>query len=116
MKVQTIVASAYKRKKRIRVIGASHSFSSIALPEEICMSLNEMRGLDAIDVEKGEATFWAGTYLYEIGPLLKEQGFALENMGDIQEQTIAGAVSTGTHGTGNYVRFSFQSSCKMGMD
>ncbi len=98
--LQTIVASAFKNNKRIRVIGASHSFSSIALPEEICMSLHEMRGLDAIDVEKGEATFWAGTYLYEIGPLLKEQGFALENMGDIQEQTIAGAVSTGTHGTG----------------
>lgn len=98
--LQEIVGNAFKEGKRIRVIGAGHSFSPIALPEEICLSLNEMRGLASIDKERGEATFWGGTYLYEIGPLLKEHGFALENMGDIQEQTIAGAVSTGTHGTG----------------
>lgn len=98
--LQSLVETAYKNGKRIRVIGASHSFSPIALPEEICISLHEMRGLDSVDAASGEATFWGGTYLYEIGPILKEHGLALENMGDIQEQTIAGAVSTGTHGTG----------------
>ncbi|MGE8203703.1 D-arabinono-1,4-lactone oxidase [Heyndrickxia sp. NPDC080065] len=98
--LQAIVGKAFKDGKRIRIIGASHSFSPIALPEEICISLHEMRGMDSVDKERGEATFWGGTYLYEIGPLLKEHGLALENMGDIQEQTIAGAVSTGTHGTG----------------
>ena len=42
----------------------------------------------------------AGTYLSEIGEALKDHGLALENMGDVQEQTIAGSVSTATHGTG----------------
>lgn len=99
-KLQEIVRKASREGKRIRVIGASHSFSPIALPEEICISLHEMRGVYSVDKERGEVTLWGGTYLYEIGPMLKEHGFALENMGDIQEQTIAGAVSTGTHGTG----------------
>src|SRR5690606_36781887 len=45
-------------------------------------------------------TFYAGTYLYEVGPLLAEYGLALLNMGDIQKQSLAGAISTGTHGTG----------------
>ena len=47
-----------------------------------------------------EARLWAGTYLYEAAPLLGTVGMAFENMGDVQEQTIAGAISTGTHGTG----------------
>lgn len=95
-----IVQHARETKKTIRVTGAAHSFSAVAMPEHIALSLHNMRGLISIDAEKQEATFWAGTYLYEIGPQLAKYGFALINMGDIQEQTIAGAVSTGTHGTG----------------
>ena len=98
--VVAIVKRAREKKKTIRVTGAAHSFSAVAMPEHIALSLHEMRGLIQIDKEKQEATLWAGTYLYEIGPLLAKHGFALINMGDIQEQTIAGAVSTGTHGTG----------------
>lgn len=89
-----------KQHKTIRVTGAAHSFSPVAKPDDIAISLHNMRGLIDLDKETGEATFWAGTYLYEIGPILAGFGFALANMGDIQEQTIAGAISTGTHGTG----------------
>lgn len=98
--LQTIVVRASRENKRIRVIGASHSFSPVAQPEDILISLHELRGLVEVNPDTQEATFWAGTYLYEIGPSLKEYHLALENMGDIQEQTIAGAISTGTHGTG----------------
>ncbi|MFJ7953377.1 D-arabinono-1,4-lactone oxidase [Lysinibacillus sp. NPDC096418] len=98
--VALIVKRAREKKKTIRVTGAAHSFSAVAMPEHIALSLHEMRGLIHLDKEKKEATLWAGTYLYEIGPLLANHGFALINMGDIQEQTIAGAISTGTHGTG----------------
>ncbi|MFJ7735738.1 D-arabinono-1,4-lactone oxidase [Lysinibacillus sp. NPDC097287] len=98
--VASIVKGAREKKKTIRVTGAAHSFSAVAMPEHIALSLHELRGLIHLDKEKQEATLWAGTYLYEIGPLLANHGFALINMGDIQEQTIAGAVSTGTHGTG----------------
>lgn len=98
--VGSIVKRAREKKKTIRVTGAAHSFSAVAMPEHIALSLHELRGLIHLDKDKQEATLWAGTYLYEIGPLLADYGFALINMGDIQEQTIAGAVSTGTHGTG----------------
>lgn len=98
--VANIVKQARESGKTIRVTGAAHSFSAVAMPEHIALSLHNMRGLIAVNEEKQEATLWAGTYLYEIGPLLAKHGFALSNMGDIQEQSIAGAVSTGTHGTG----------------
>lgn len=98
--LQDIVKKAARQHKRVRVIGASHSFSPVAMPEHIVLSLHHMRGLEKVDPTTNEAVILGGTYLHEIGPLLKEHGYALENMGDIQEQTIAGAVSTGTHGTG----------------
>ena len=87
-------------KRTIRVTGAAHSFSPVALPEQSALSLHNMRGLISVDKENQTATFWAGTYLYEVGPLLAQFGLALSNMGDIQQQTLAGAISTGTHGTG----------------
>ncbi|PNK59559.1 D-arabinono-1,4-lactone oxidase [Psychrobacter sp. FDAARGOS_221] len=98
--LQQIVKQARADKKRVRVTGAAHSFSGCAKPEEIAVSLHNMRGLISVDKEKKQATLHAGTYLHEIGDALREHGFALENMGDVQAQTIAGAASTSTHGTG----------------
>ena len=95
-----IVKQHAVNKKTIRVTGAAHSFSPVALPEQSAMSLHNLRGLIEVDYEAQTATFYAGTYLHEVGPLLEEHGLALINMGDIQEQTLAGAISTGTHGTG----------------
>lgn len=86
--------------KTIRVTGAAHSFSPVALPEHSAMSLHYLRGLIEVDEKEQTATFYAGTYLYEIGPLLAKYGLALINMGDIQQQSLAGVISTGTHGTG----------------
>ena len=80
--------------------GAAHSFNACARPEEIAISLHHLRGLVDIDKDRSEATVYAGTYLHELGDMLSEHGLALENMGDVQYQTLAGAVSTGTHGTG----------------
>lgn len=87
-------------KRTLRVTGAAHSFSPVAMPEQSAMTLHHLRGLISIDKEAYTATFYAGTYLYEVGPILAEYGLALSNMGDIQQQTLAGAISTGTHGTG----------------
>lgn len=98
--LQHIIKNARIAKKRIRVTGAAHSFSGCAMPEEIAISLHNMRGLISVDKDAQLATLHAGTYLYEIGDALREHGFALENMGDVQAQTIAGAASTATHGTG----------------
>ena len=98
--VCTIVKQHAASKRTLRVTGAAHSFSPVALPEQSAMSLHNLRGLIEVDSEKQTATFYAGTYLHEVGPLLEQHGLALINMGDIQEQTLAGAISTGTHGTG----------------
>lgn len=98
--IASIVEMASSEKQTIRTVGAAHSFSPVAKPQHHAMSLHQLRGLVAIDQEHRQATFWAGTYLHEIGPVLKQYGLALENMGDIAEQSIAGAISTGTHGTG----------------
>lgn len=98
--IQKTIKKAISFKQTIRVIGAGHSFSQVAKPEQIAMSLHEMRGLISLNLDKEEATFYAGTYLHEVGPILEAYHFALSNMGDIQEQTLAGVISTGTHGTG----------------
>ena len=95
-----IVKEHATKGKTIRVTGAAHSFSPVAMPEQSALTLHHLRGLIQVDKENGTATFYAGTYLYEVGPLLAQFGLALSNMGDIQAQTLAGAISTGTHGTG----------------
>ena len=87
-------------KRTIRVTGAAHSFSPVAMPEQSALTLHNLRGLISVNNEATTATFYGGTYLYEVGPLLAAYGLALMNMGDIQQQTLAGAISTGTHGTG----------------
>lgn len=98
--VSDIVKQHVQHKKTIRVTGAAHSFSPIAMPEQSALSLHHLRGLIRVGRDKREATFYAGTYLHEVGPILAQYGLALINMGDIQQQTLAGAISTGTHGTG----------------
>lgn len=96
----SIVKAHAQAKRTLRVTGAAHSFSPIALPQHSALSLHHLRGLISVNHQAQTATFWAGTYLYEVGPLLAAHGLALSNMGDIQEQTLAGVVATGTHGTG----------------
>lgn len=98
--LQNIVKLAVRENKRVRVTGAAHSFNGCAKPEEIAITLHHLRGIDAVDKAAKEVTVFGGTYLHEMGDMLREHGFALENMGDIQNQTIAGSISTGTHGTG----------------
>ena len=84
---------------RVKAIGAGHSFSGIAVPDGIQLDISAIDGLLAVDGTR--VTLGAGTNLYQLPALLDPLGLALENMGDIDRQTIAGATSTGTHGTGH---------------
>ncbi len=95
-----IVRSAHERGERVTAVGAGHSFSAVAVAPGIQLDLASLTGLLAIDATTREATFAAGTPLHAVGDLLAPHGLALESMGDIDRQTIAGAVATGTHGTG----------------
>jgi L-gulonolactone oxidase len=84
----------------VRVAGSGHSFTPLVPTDGVLVSLDRCRGLLAADAATGLVTMRAGTKLHELGPLLRAQGLALENQGDIDRQSIAGAIGTGTHGTG----------------
>jgi FAD-linked oxidoreductase len=82
----------------VKVAGAGHSFTDIACTDGVMVDLSGMTRVLA--VEGSEVTVEAGIRLRELGPALAERGLALENQGDVDAQTIAGAISTATHGTG----------------
>jgi FAD/FMN-containing dehydrogenase len=84
----------------IRVAGSGHSFTAVCATDGILLSLEQLTGVLETDAEAGTATIWAGTRIADTGAPLLDAGLALENMGDIDRQALAGAVSTGTHGTG----------------
>ena len=84
----------------LRVAGAGHSFPPVARSAETFVSLQRYTGLDDVDAETGRVTVRAGTPLSALTDALADHGLMLENMGDIDAQTVAGALSTGTHGTG----------------
>jgi FAD-linked oxidoreductase len=98
--VQRAVLAAARTGSRIKAIGAGHSFSGIALAPGVQLDL-DFSGLVAVDEATGRVTVAAGTHLYQLPALLKPYALALANMGDVDRQTIAGATSTGTHGTGD---------------
>lgn len=98
--VQRAVVAAAASGLRIKAVGSGHSFSGIALAPGLQLDLNDLSGLVAVDESLGLVTLAAGTRLHQLPGLLSPHGLALANMGDIDRQTIAGATSTGTHGTG----------------
>ncbi len=59
-----------------------------------------MHGLVSADLDRKRVVVRAGTRIGDIGRALNEIGLSLANQGDIDTQAIAGALSTGTHGTG----------------
>ncbi|MEV8212372.1 D-arabinono-1,4-lactone oxidase [Leifsonia sp. NPDC077715] len=98
--VQRAVQAAARKGMRIKPVGAGHSFTGIAVAPGVQLDLEDLTGIVDVDLERGRVTLAAGTHLHQLPRLLGPHGLALENMGDIDRQTIAGATSTGTHGTG----------------
>lgn len=82
-------------------MGSGHSFTALCASNGAIVSLENMTGLIGADAAAGEAELWAGTPIHQVGPLLHPHGLALANQGDIDRQTLGGAIGTGTHGTGN---------------
>ena len=98
--VQQIIRNALQSGSKIRCIGSGHSFTPLCVTGEILISLDNYQGIVELNKAENQATVKAGTKLHLLGALLFEQGLALENMGDVDRQSIAGTISTGTHGTG----------------
>jgi FAD-linked oxidoreductase len=102
--VVAIVRYARERGLPVKAIGAGHSFTAIAAAPGIQLDLSRLDGLIAVDTATARATLAAGTRLHQLPALLGPHGLAMENMGDIDRQSISGATSTGTHGTGAQFR------------
>lgn len=98
--VAAAVADAAGAGRRVKAVGAGHSFSGVARPEDVMVVLDRMAGIRRIDAEAGVVAVGAGTPLHVLNRELASVGLALENLGDIEMQTVAGALATGTHGTG----------------
>ncbi|MDX2075986.1 MAG: D-arabinono-1,4-lactone oxidase [bacterium] len=95
-----LVKSAGRDGKKIRVAGSGHSFTPLVASNDILISLQNYGGLLNVDKVNQTATLKAGTTIKQAGELLFEHGLMQENLGDINVQSLAGAISTGTHGTG----------------
>ena len=84
----------------LKMVGTGHSFTAISAPEHTMLRPTRLGGILAVDRDAMTVTALAGTQLKELNRQLEALGLSLHNMGDIAEQTLAGAISTGTHGTG----------------
>lgn len=96
----TVIEAAKANGDSVRAVGSGHSFVPLCSSDDLMLSLDHLQGIVSIDQQAREATIRAGTKLHQLGDPLWEAGLALENMGDIDRQGLAGAISTGTHGTG----------------
>ena len=84
----------------VRMTGSGHSFTAVAATSGVMLRPGGLRAIRSVDEEAGQVTVEAGCRLRDLNEALYARGLALANMGDIQEQTVAGAIQTGTHGTG----------------
>lgn len=88
---------------RVRAVGGGHSFTPLVATDGALLDLAALSGLERVerhDDGTAHVTVGAGTRLGALNALLADLGLAMENLGDIDRQTVAGALATGTHGTG----------------
>jgi L-gulonolactone oxidase len=98
--VADAVRAAARDGLRVRMVGSGHSFPGAALTDGVLLRPHRLTGLVAVDRAACTATVRAGTRLADLSLLLATHDLALENLGDVDRQTLAGALATGTHGTG----------------
>jgi len=94
------VRRALQASTTVKMVGTGHSFTAISAPEATMLRPEGLTGVVAVDHDELTVTARAGTPLKVLNAELERLGLSLHNMGDIAEQTLAGAISTGTHGTG----------------
>ncbi len=97
---RAIVRESAAAGLKIRVAGAGHSHSPIVETDDVIIDSSGLSGLIDVDNTRRRAWISAGSPIYSLGAQLHQHGLALKNQGDIDRQFLAGAISTGTHGTG----------------
>ena len=98
--IAEVVTTAVTDGRRLRPWGSGHSFTPIAVADSEAIDLTAWTGIAAAEVSTGLVTVRSGTTLKTLNAELDKLGLAMTNLGDIDAQTVAGAISTGTHGTG----------------
>lgn len=98
--VIALVREAVAAGETVKAIGAGHSFTPIGATDGVLLHLDRMASVLGWDLESQRVRVQAGISLRDLNPILKGHGLALPNLGDVDPQSVAGAVSTGTHGTG----------------
>jgi L-gulono-1,4-lactone dehydrogenase len=98
------VSAATAAGQKVRVAGSGHSFTETALTDGVMLRVEALSGVLDADPGTGLVKVGGGTVLAELNEELARLGLAMENLGDIDRQTISGAISTGTHGTGARLR------------
>jgi FAD-linked oxidoreductase len=99
--------------RQVKAVGSGHSFNAIACTDGVLVDLSGYGRLVAHDAATGQVTVEAGMLLHRLSDELDGRGLALENLGDVNRQTVSGATQTATHGTG--LRFGNLSSQITGM-
>jgi FAD-linked oxidoreductase len=99
-----VVGRAAAAGRHVRAVGSGHSFSDIALSDGVLVALDRMAGVLDVDRATGLVRVQGGITIRALNQQLAAVGLALENLGDIDVQSIAGAISTATHGTGARLR------------
>ncbi|MEV0802797.1 D-arabinono-1,4-lactone oxidase [Kribbella sp. NPDC050281] len=95
-----MVKAAAEQGKKLKAVGAGHSFTGCSVPEQVMVRMDRLSSIVNADKESGRVTVGAGTDLRKLNAGLAAFDLAMANLGDIDKQTISGAISTGTHGTG----------------
>jgi FAD-linked oxidoreductase len=98
--ILTILANATANSKNVRTVGSAHSWTGLIVTNDILVSLDEWQGIISMDPHGKWVEVKSGTKLLKLGNDLWSLGYSMENLGDIDVQSIAGALNTGTHGTG----------------
>jgi L-gulonolactone oxidase len=94
------VKSAAEQGKKLKAVGSGHSFTGCSVPQQVMIRLDGLSSIVHADKESGRVTVGAGTGLRKLNAGLAAFDLAMANLGDIDKQTVSGAISTGTHGTG----------------
>ena len=98
--ITSLIGKGVANRWKIRPVGSSHSFNSICVTDGLLISLDHFSKVVDVNSDRLQVTAGGGITLSALNIELDKHGLALPNLGDIDSQTLAGAISTGTHGTG----------------
>lgn len=99
-KTETELAALVAQARKVRVVGAGHSFMPLCETDGTLLSLSELEGGISFNADKSRVWAPAGWSLAKLTDVLWKEGVSMINQGDVNPQALAGAIGTGTHGTG----------------